>query len=265
MRVCVVCLLVTSVSLQNGWAWTDRDAVRNVESGGAVTNLQAPIVYMLGLRYVAQTIPLGLTLDVRGRGPVAAAQANVNKQYSSVPFDQLIAQQSLLRVSLQPDRCQRHRRCSLGAKPQPHALTKNKQGRLSTAAHKKNKWSLHYEVPPPPRIWSSGKSQKWLTPRLYGRTKYLFFLKPTAWPAKGLKETGDHVLSASLRGTYRHIYASKRVTDFEEMWQGDEHRPLTAKRLLNVWIFEKSKLALRFRQCDAGRYHPNFGAWRQGN
>ena len=61
---------------------------------------------MLGLRYVAQTIPLGLTLDVRGRGPVAAAQANVNKQYSSVPFDQLIAQQSLLRVSLQPDRCQ---------------------------------------------------------------------------------------------------------------------------------------------------------------
>ena len=25
------------------------------------------------------------------------------------------------------------------------------------------------------------------------------------------------MLSASLRGTYRHIYASKRVTDFEEM------------------------------------------------
>ena len=38
--------------------------------------------------------------------PVAAAPASVNKQYWSVLFDQLIAQQSLLRVSLQPDRCQ---------------------------------------------------------------------------------------------------------------------------------------------------------------
>jgi len=45
-------------------------------------------------------------LDVRGRGPVAAVPANVNKQYLSVPFDQLIAQQSLLRVQLQLDRCQ---------------------------------------------------------------------------------------------------------------------------------------------------------------
>jgi len=43
---------------------------------------------------------------MRGRGPAAAAPANVNKQYLSVPFDQLIAQQSLLRVLFQLDRCQ---------------------------------------------------------------------------------------------------------------------------------------------------------------
>ena len=45
--------------------------------------------------------------------------------------------------------------------------------RLTAAAAEGLTASLHYEVPPPPRIWSSGKSQKWLTPRLYGRTKYL--------------------------------------------------------------------------------------------
>jgi len=29
--------------------------------------------------------------------------------------------------------------------------------------------SLRYEMRPPPRIWPSGKSHKWLTPRLYVR------------------------------------------------------------------------------------------------
>ena len=91
----------------------------------------------------------------------------------------------------------RRRRCSLGAKPQPHALP-----RLSTAAHKKLPEgltaSLHYEMPPPPRIWPSGKSQKWLTPRKHWRTKCLVCPKLTAWPVKGLRETGDHVQPASL-------------------------------------------------------------------
>jgi len=37
---------------------------------------------------------------------VAAVPASVNKQYWSVLFDQLIAQQSLPRMSFQLDRCQ---------------------------------------------------------------------------------------------------------------------------------------------------------------
>ena len=51
-------------------------------------------------------VPRQPALDVRGRGPVAAVPANVNKQYWSALFDQLIAQQSLPRVSFQLDRCQ---------------------------------------------------------------------------------------------------------------------------------------------------------------
>ena len=51
-------------------------------------------------------VPRQPALDVRGRGPVAAVPANVNKQYWSALFDQLIVQQYLLRVSFQLDRCQ---------------------------------------------------------------------------------------------------------------------------------------------------------------
>ena len=55
---------------------------------------------------VTRAVPRQPAPDVRGRGPVAAVLANVNKQYWSALFDQLIVQQSLPRVSFQLDRCQ---------------------------------------------------------------------------------------------------------------------------------------------------------------
>ena len=48
-------------------------------------------------------------------------------------------------------------------------------------------------MPPPPRIWLSGKSQKWLTPRKHWRTKCLVYPKQTAWPAKGLIQKQKYI------------------------------------------------------------------------
>ena len=57
-------------------------------------------------------VPRQPALDMKGRGPVAAVPANVNKQHWSILFDQLIVQQSLPRVSFQLDRCQQLDRSS---------------------------------------------------------------------------------------------------------------------------------------------------------
>jgi len=72
----------------------------------AAINLSISASTQLVLMTSLAAAPRQPALDVRGRGPVAAATANVNKRYLSVLFDQLIAQQSLRRAQLQLDRCQ---------------------------------------------------------------------------------------------------------------------------------------------------------------
>jgi len=101
---------LTSAVFSNGGRHVGRASLRAqpcvTTSRIAVINLSIFVSTHLVSMTSLAAAPRQPALDVRGRGSVAAVPANVNKQYLSVPFDQLIAQQSLFRVWLQLDRCQ---------------------------------------------------------------------------------------------------------------------------------------------------------------
>ena len=104
-------ITTTAINLQSCWHGLFTCSATCAQSCAttrriAVINLSISVSSHLVSMTSLAAVPRQLALDVRGRGPVAAVPADVNKQYWSALFDQLIVQQSLPRVSFQLDRCQ---------------------------------------------------------------------------------------------------------------------------------------------------------------
>jgi len=104
-------ITTTAINLQSCWHGLFACSATCAQSCAttrrrAVFNLSIFVSSHLVSMTSLAAVPRQPALDVRGRGPVAAVPANVNKQYWSTLFDQPIVQQSLPRVSFQLDRCQ---------------------------------------------------------------------------------------------------------------------------------------------------------------